>query len=74
MSSIEIVEKRVPRINKWDTATPAVGRCVCGHLVVLQDNLTNDCDGCHRAYNLVGNEVKSTVRQQNERDDYRNEE
>lgn len=54
--SITIVEKRSPKLNKWDTPSPAVGRCECGSLVVLQSS-TNECD-CGRRYNIVGNELR----------------
>jgi hypothetical protein len=36
---------------------PAVGRCECGASVTLQDPLDNECEECHRWYNMVGQEV-----------------
>ena len=50
-----------PHIRSYQTrwVEPAVGRCVCGHSVVLADPLDNECDECHRWYNMVGQEVVS---------------
>lgn len=61
-----IVEKRIPRRNRWDESCPAVGQCECGRRVVLQDPLTNDC-ACGRAYNVAGNQVKNSATQERER-------
>lgn len=63
---MKIIEKRGPKLNKWDTPTPAIGLCECGKQVCLQHPLTNECD-CGRAYNLVGNEVKNRRLQEDER-------
>lgn len=36
---------------------PGVGRCECGCEVVLSDALDNECERCHRWYNMSGQEV-----------------
>jgi hypothetical protein len=53
---IEIVERRGPKINKWDTPSPAVGKCPCGKLVCLSNPLDNECS-CGKCYNMMGSEV-----------------
>ena len=36
----------------------AEGTCKCGKTVVLSDSLDNECENCHRIYNLCGQELK----------------
>jgi hypothetical protein len=55
-AKMKIIEKRVPRLNKWDESIPAVGECVCGERICLSSS-DNECT-CGRRYNLVGNELR----------------
>lgn len=53
---LEIIEKRGIKVNRWDTPTPAVGKCTCGALVSLDHPLDNECR-CGKCYNMSGSEV-----------------
>jgi hypothetical protein len=47
-----------PYISKWNASYTncAVGRCTCGAEVQLEDPLFNQCDRCHRYWNICGQE------------------
>lgn len=64
--NIKIIARRGPKLNQWDTPTPAIGECDCGRHVVLQNPLNNECQ-CGKNYNLSGNRVKSLDQQRRER-------
>jgi hypothetical protein len=41
--------------------SPAEGKCDCGHIVILDNSLDNECD-CGRCYNSGGQEVVASYR------------
>lgn len=51
-------EHHAPRIETYRSSyvEPAVGRCTCGCEVTLSDPLNNECERCHRWYNMMGQE------------------
>ena len=51
-------EHHAPYIDESPSSyvEPAVGRCHCGHDVYLHNPLNNECENCHRWYNMMGQE------------------
>lgn len=64
-TELEIIEKRIPPANKWDVASPALARCSCKRLIVLESS-HNECE-CGKAYNLVGNRIRNQASMDAER-------
>jgi hypothetical protein len=55
---VKIIEPRGPKLNRWETPTPAVGLCACGRRVYLSHPLDNECD-CGLIYNMSGQRVRA---------------
>ena len=59
--SLEII---VERGERWEAnrlmgiqRSPAIAICHCGKEIELSDPLDNECDNCHRWFNMSGQEV-----------------